>query len=209
MSHTRPRWYRTRAALAVAALLALTAAGTTFAALTDRATLTLGGGDGVGNPTRFSIQVQDGNGDWQDAADASSAVELPFTGAESPVAVGIDTEVVLAANFRIVPDAPAGFAVPTLAPLQSGCNAQCAALFEYLRFTVAYDNEPAFATDLTATELNALDSRKIVGLLPGIQHTITISASLDASFALDPDLGSFATETSGVTIQFNAESSAP
>ncbi|WP_440312809.1 hypothetical protein [Leucobacter chromiireducens] len=115
----------------------------------------------------------------------------------------------LSTNFRIAPDAPAGFAVPALAPPQSGCSDQCVALFKYLRFTVAYDNGPPFATDLTVPELNALDSMKIDGLLPGIQHTITISASLDASFALEPDLDAFATETSGVTIQFNAESSAP
>lgn len=209
MSLSQPHWSRARVTLTAVGLLAFAVVGTTSAALTDRATLTLGGAEGVGNPIPFSIQVQSRNGDWRDAKDESDAVELPFTGAENPVVIGINDEVELSTNFRIAPDAPAGFAVPTLGPMQSGCNANCAALFEYMRFTVAYDGGPAFATNVTAAELNALDSRKIEGLLPGAQHSLTIHASLDASFGLDPNLDSFATETSGVIIQFNAESSAP
>ena len=209
MSHTHPRGYRIRAALSGTALLVIAAIGATSAALTDRATLTLGGADGVGNPTPFAVQVQDTSGDWQEASDEQSAVELPLTGSETPVVIGTSEEVEFTTNFRIAPDAPAGSAVPTLAPLPNGCNAKCAALFEYMRFTVAYDGEPAFATGLTSVEFNALDTRGIEGLLPGAEHTITVQALLDTTFALDPDVDSFAAETSGVAIQFTAESSAP
>lgn len=163
--------------LGLAGLALVAAVPLTTAAFTDTATVALGTGkasSAVGNPNRFDIAVKDTTGAWQDAGTSGAAVTLTAT---SGTAFSETDPVVF--DVVVLNRAPgvSGDLVVTLwDPDATGATD----LYAALRFTVTLDggSTPAIV-NATATAVNAA-TVAVRGAVPGVQHTVRVSALLAA-----------------------------
>ncbi|MHA3684881.1 hypothetical protein ACXR2W_11575 [Leucobacter sp. HY1908] len=155
-------------------LVGFTVVAGTSAAYIDHANLNLGG-EAIGNPNEFEVQVADGS-NWADADDEASAVVYPTT---PDAVISVNNPIEYEATVRIEPGGPSGDVSPKLV-LREDCKSACAALFEQMRFDVSLDGT-LVASAVSSEMFNQLPDAEFLGVAPGDTHSVKLSVRLDPS----------------------------